>query len=116
MLQVGDEVTYTIYTDSDCGWVSKVSPNGKTVLVEFANQILLNGPRSGEPDALSFSPGGFCGHVEGTQRWKISRIANPNVQKFTLRKNGQWKIAGHATKSPGCVLNKGHYPHYDFNF
>ena len=115
-LEVGDEVTYTIYTDSDCGWVREVSPNGKTVLVEMADQKLLNGVNSGEPDALKFHAGGFCGHTEGDQRWKITRAESPKVLKFTLRVNGQWKIAGHATKSPGCVLRPGHHPHYDFNF
>ena len=115
-LQVGDPVTYTIYTDSDCGWVSEVSPNGKTVIVEFAHQELLNGANSGEPDALHCSPGGFCGHTSGTQRWKIERVAQPRKSKFTLRKSGQWKIAGHGPNSPGCILRKGHSPYYDFNF
>ena len=115
-LNVGDPVTYTIYTDSECGWVDEVSRNGKTVVVEFAKQTLLNGVNSKEPDALHFSPGGFVGHTSGQQRWKIERAASPRKLKFTLRKSGQWKIVGHGTKSPGCVLNKGHYPHYDFNF
>ena len=115
-MQINDPVTYIVYTDADTGWVSKVSPNGKTIEVEFAKQTLLNGANSGEPDALKFSPGGFCGHVHGDQRWKIERAENPSVMKFTLRKNGQWKIAKHPTKSPGCVLVKGHRPYYDFNF
>lgn len=114
--KVGDPVTYVVYTDADAGWVSKVSPNGKTIEVEFARQTLLNGANSGEPDALHFSPGGFCGHVSGEQRWKIERQDNPKVSKFTLRKSGMWKIAGHATNSPGCVLFSGHRPYYDFNF
>jgi len=115
-MKLNDPVTYTIYSDSDAGWVSKVSPNGKTIEVEFAKQTLLNKPNSGEPDALGFVPGGFVGHTYGEQRWQIERAENPAKSKFTLRKNGQWKIAGHPTKSPGCVLRPGHSPHYDFNF
>lgn len=115
-MKLNDPVTYTIYSDSTAGWVSKVSPNGKTIEVECAKQTLLNGANSGEPDALSFSPGGFVGHTYGTQRWLIERDEFPIKQKFSLRKNGQWKVAGHATKSPGCVLREGHSPHYDFNF
>ena len=115
-LQVGDPVTYTVYTDRDCGWVSEVSPNGKTVLVEFADQTLLNGANSGEPDGLEFSPGGFCGHTSGEQRWEIKRAKNPKVMKFTLRNTGYWKHATHPSKSPGCILTPGHHPHYDFNF
>ena len=115
-MKINDPVTYTVYSDSDAGWVSKVSPNGKTVEVEFAKQTLLNKPNSGEPDALRFSPGGFCGHTSGEQRWKIERAEKPSKTKFTLRKNGAWKRAGHPTKSPGCSLGPGHSPYYDFNF
>ena len=114
--KVGDPVTYTIYTDRDCGWVKEVSPNGKTILVEFAEQKLLNGANSGAPDALQFEPGGFCGHTSGEQRWEITRAQNPAIQKFTLRKNGVWKMPGNSSKSPGCVLTGGHHPYYDFNF
>lgn len=115
-MNLNDPVTYTIYSDSTAGWVSKVSPNGKTIEVEFATQTLLNGANSGEPDALQFSPGGFCGHVSGEQRWRIERDLHPIKEKFTLRNNEQWKVAGHPTKSPGCVLREGHHPWYDYNF
>jgi hypothetical protein len=115
-MKVGDPVTYTIYTDADAGWVSKVSASGKTIEVEFAKQTLLNGANSGEPDALHFEPGGFSGTFSGAQRWKLEKDTEPKTAKFTLRKNGQWKIAGFRTKSPGCILRPGHNPHYDFNF
>lgn len=115
-MKVNDPVTYTIHSDSKAGWVNKVSPGGKTVEVEFAKQTLANGANSGEPDALQFSAGGFLGHTSGTQRWLIERDEFPIKEKFTLRKNRQWKIAGHPTKSPGCVLKEGHSPHYNFNF
>lgn len=115
-MNINDPVTYTSYSDGQAGWVTKVSPNGKTVEVEFAEATLLNGPNSGEPDALHFSPGGFCGHMSGTQRWKLERSPNSKPVKFTKRKNGIWKIAGHPTNSPGCVLRTGHSHYYDYNF
>jgi len=115
-MKLNDPVTYTIFSDSTAGWVSKVSPNGKTIEVELAKQTLINGVNSGEPDALQFSSGGFVGHTSGTQRWKIERDEFPVNYKFTLRKNGQWKIINHPTTSPGCVLREGHSPYYDFNF
>jgi hypothetical protein len=115
-MKINDPVTFTTYTDSKCGWVSKVSASGKTVEVEFGEQQLLNGPNSGEPDALTVHPGGYCCHVEGVQRWAVNRTANPTRHKFSLRKNGAWKIAGHSTNSPGCSLSTGHHPYYDFNF
>jgi hypothetical protein len=115
-MNVNDPVTYTTYTDGDAGWVTKVSSSGKTIEVEFATATLLNGPNSGEPDSLHFSPGGFCGHMSGVQRWKLERNPSGKKLKFTLRNNGQWKIAGHPTKSPGCVLRSGHHHYYDYNF
>jgi len=115
-MNINDPVTYTTYTDSEAGWVSSVSPNSKTIVVEFAEATLLNGANSGEPDALHFSVGGFCGHTSGVQRWKLERSPSPKKCKFTLRKNGIWKIAGHPTNSPGCILRTGHNHYYDFNF
>lgn len=119
VLAVGEKVTHTTYTNAKAGYVESISPNGKTAMVRMANQTLLNGCNSGEPDALVCHPGGFAGHVEGKQRWAIE--ANPEgwIAKFTLRKRGAfwiWKLAGSATREPGNRLTKGHHPHYDFNF
>ena len=115
-MNVNDPVTYTTYSDGEAGWVTKVSASGKTIEVEFAEATLLNGPNSGQLDALQFNAGGFCGHTSGVQRWKLERAPDSRKSKFTLRKNGQWKIAGHPTKSPGCVLRPGHHHYYDYNF
>lgn len=116
--KVGDKATHTIYTDSRAGYITHVSPNGKTVLFVEAEATLLNGPKSGEPDALGFSPGGFCGHTSGTQRWQIGDkpIEGRKSIKFSLRGNGRWKIAGGSATSPGDVLRPGHSHHYDYNF
>lgn len=120
--KVGDKATYTIHTDSRAGYITKVSPNGKKVWFVEAEAKLLNGPNSGEPDALEFSPGGFVGHTSGTQRWEIADKPKDGYtpQVFTLRtkQNGEqvWKAVGHGTYSPGCSLYAGHHHHYDYNF
>jgi hypothetical protein len=114
--QVGDEVTHIRWTDATAGWVKSVSKSGNTVEVEYAQQTLLNGANSGEPDALKVSPGGFVGHTSGVQRWKIERTENTFTQKFTRRSNGRWLVSGQSMKSPGGDLIAGHHPHYDFNF
>lgn len=118
LFKVGDKATHTVHTDSHAGYIVHVSPNGKTVLFVRANAKLLNGSQSGEPDALKFSPGGFVGHTSGEQRWEIAAEPMPggHREKFSLRSNGHWKIAGGGTYSPGNVIRPGHHPYYDFNF
>ncbi len=118
-LAIGEGGTHTTYTDANAGYVEAISPNGKTAMVRMAKQTLLNGCNSGEPDALVRHPGGFAGHVEGTQRWAVEANPDGHLEKFTLRKSGAfwiWKLAGSATREPGNSLTKGHHPQYDFNF
>lgn len=117
LFKVGDKATHTLHTDSHAGYIVHVSPNGKTVLFARAEATLLNGPNSGEPDALHFSPGGFAGHTSGAQRWKVAeKPMEGHRVKFTLRGNGRWKITGGGTYTPGNTLTAGHHPHYDYNF
>jgi len=118
LFKVGDKATHTLHTDSKAGYIVKVSPNGKTVWFAEADAKLLNGPNSGEPDALTFSPGGFVGHTSGTQRWEVAPAppAGDHGLKFTLRSNNRWKVSGGGTYTPGNTLSAGHYPHYDYNF
>lgn len=132
-LNVGDGVTHTGYTDANAGHVVKVSKNGKTVMVQAAKQELLNGMKSGEADALTFTPGGFCGHTEGTQRWKVEPNPEGHLEKFTLRTiqgteydheqrkrvpvtRYVWKKAGSRTREAGNTIRMGCRPHYDYNF
>lgn len=144
-LKVGDPVTHTIHTDSRAHDVVKVSKNGRTVWARECNQKLLNGANSGEPDALTFTPGGFSGHTDGVQRWEVTPNPEGHVAKFTARPiqrreyvrdeatgllkrdaagrfvetlvtEWRWKLAGHPTTCPGNTLTRGHRPHYDFNF
>ena len=114
-MKVGDGVTLNFYTDRKVGTVTKVSSSGKTVLVQLDNMELLNGSGSGEPDALTFTPGGFVGHTSGTQRWECTPDPDGAVYKFTLRKNGRYVRSGDSTRT-GVNLSEGRHPYYDFNF
>jgi hypothetical protein len=114
--QVGDEVTHIHWTDATAGWIKSVSKSGNAVVVEYAEQTLLNGANSGEPDALQFHAGGFCGHTSGRQRWKIKRAERTVTQTFKRRSNGRWLVSGQSMTSQGGDLIAGHHPHYDFNF
>ncbi len=117
LFKVGDKATHTTHTDSHAGYITYVSPNGKTVTFARAEAKLLNGPDSGEPDALTFSPGGFVGHTSGTQRWEVAPAPREGGgTKFTLRSTGRWKVSGGGTHTPGNTLTPGHHPHYDYNF
>ena len=112
--QVGDWVTRTTYTDRTAGVI--VSRTAKTIVMQDAKAQLLNGPSSGQPDAMSFSPGGFVGHTSGAQRWDLEPDPDGETHKFTLRSTGQWKRAGTRSRERGNYLRAGASPHYDYNF
>lgn len=114
--QIGDAVSHRTWTDIKAGFIVAVSKSGKTVTFQAAKQELLNGPDSGEPDALKVSLGGFVGHTSGKQRYAVSADTTGYKQKFTLRSNGQWKAARSSSHSIGNVLIDGHHPYYDYNF
>lgn len=84
----------------------------KTIEIRAMDAKLLNGCNSGEPDALKFSPGGFCGHTSGTQRYEYSQRPDAPVVRIRLHKDGKWKDAsGHKYR-----LADAPYKFYDFNF
>lgn len=113
--EVGQGVTLTTWTDAISGTIVRVTP--KTITFRRDKTTLLNGPLSGEPDALVMTPGGFAAHTTGTQRWSTEPDPEGRLYKATLRKNGKWKLAGHPTRSPGNLVEIGvRKPHYDFNF
>jgi hypothetical protein len=77
---------------------------------------LLNGVNSGEEDALHFSPGGFCGHTSGEQRWKLTPDTKGRGNTYSLRKNGKWIRVGDKDKD-GERATIGERRHFhDFNF
>ena len=111
-LQVGDGVTVAGYSDSDPYTV--VSVKGRRATIRADKATLLNGVRSGEPDALQFDAGGFCGHTSGRQRWDIQPDPNGATRDMTLRRDGQWRLVGHGLRDRPVTL--GRHKHHDFNF
>lgn len=107
ILRVGDGATELHYSDAKAGAVIAVT--AKSVTVRMDKQTLLNGVNSGEPDALNFSAGGFCGHTSGVQRWAYEPDAEGLVTVFRLRKNGRMM-------NGTLRLVAGRSAHYDFNF
>ena len=132
--KVGDGATFQIYTDVLACTVVHVSKSGKQVTLQEDHAELLNGFGSGEPDALQFTPGGFCGHTSGTQRYRFSpnpegrlikvslrtvkvRFWNTESRQFSYETRTVWKQCGHRTKSPGCIARfNGRYKYHDYNF
>ncbi|MDP2361964.1 MAG: hypothetical protein Q8O14_14640 [bacterium] len=115
LVQAGDPVTRSGYSDCHAGYVFQINKTRTKLAMQDGDARLLNGANSGEPDALVFSPGGFCGHTSGTQRWEIKPSDLARVTVFTLRKNGRWIETG-STLKQGHPLCAGHHHHHDFNF
>lgn len=118
---VGAAATFVLYTDRTAATVVAVRKNGKEVVLRADAAVLLNGFQSGEPDALTFSPGGFCGHTSGTQRHVY--VANPEGEEIVVSrrvaKDGsvRWKRVGSSSTSPGSYAYFGRRSaFYDFNF
>lgn len=84
----------------------------KTIEVRAMATKLLNGVKSGEPDALTFSAGGFFGHTSGTQRYEFSSDPEARVFRIRLGKNGKWKDSGGGRYTLAAEPFKFH----DFNF
>lgn len=114
-VQAGDPVTRSGYSDCHAGYVIQINAARTKLVMKDGDARLLNGAGSGEPDALTFTPGGFCGRTSGTQRWEIMPSDNGRVTIFTLRKNGRWIETGLA-HNQGKPLCAGHHHHHDFNF
>lgn len=119
--KVGDAATFTVFTDSHACTVISVSRSGKSAVLRTDKATLLNGVESGEPDAMTFSPGGFAGHWHGRQRYAYEPDPNGRLFRVSKRtlKNGKpvWKQTGHRTQSPGCYVTFGvRAHHHDFNY
>lgn len=114
--QIGQGCAVRYYTDVHACRVIWTSADGKRVRVQEDSAKLLNGFESGEPDALKFYPGGFCGHTEGTQRYEFEANPEGTVHEFSLRVNGEWVAKGDSMQSPGKYLIKRHFHFHDYNF
>lgn len=113
---VGQGCSVRFYTDVHACRVIWVSADGKRVKVQEDTATLLNGFKSGLADALVSTPGGFCGHVEGRQRYHYAPNPNGSIHEFSLRLSGEWRAKGDSMQSPGKYLNKNHYHFHDYNF
>jgi hypothetical protein len=118
--KVGEGATFTVWTDSYACTVEAVSKSGTRATLRRDKATLLNGFKSGEADALTFTPGGFAGHTSGSQRYKYERDPDGQVIKVSRRvRNGQlvWKQVGSRTSSPGGFATfGGRHESYDYNF
>lgn len=121
-LAVGDGATFCIHSDNQAGTVIARTPT--TITWQRDTATLLNGMNSDADDKLHCSPGGFAGHVSGSQRHDYARNTDGSVTKFSrrvikLRDGGTkivYKMKGHGARSPGCQLIRERYEHYDYNF
>lgn len=107
--EIGEGVTVNHYSDSQAHTVIGVSKSGKTLTLQRDKATLLNGPSSGESDALVMIPGGFAAHTTGTQRWSYERDEAGVISKARLTKKG-WRVR--TTYS----MSLGRHEHYDYNF
>lgn len=105
---VGEIVTIHGHSDATAGKVVKTT--AKSITVKMLEIKLMNGPTSGEPDALKVFPGGFTARVEGVQRWEVTGEREES-DIFRAQKNGKFRSA-----KSGKTLSKGFHPHYDYNF
>jgi hypothetical protein len=123
---IGDGATLWGYSDGRAATVIAVT--ACTVTVREDKATLLNGCDSGAPDALVCTPGGFAGHVEGTQRYDYAPDAAGAVTVCRLRKaprkvwtegageNGAYGYVERPDfRGHGKKLTPGRTHHYDFN-
>lgn len=115
-VKVGDGASLKYWSDSVACTVIAVSNNGRKVTVQEDTATLINGFKSGEKDALQFSPGGFVGHTSGSQRYKFESNPQGAVHKFSLRKDDSWYAVGTAMGRGTRLSLKGRHHHYDYNF
>lgn len=113
--EVGMGLTEHGYSDSRAYTVVKVSASGKTCWATRDKATLLNGFKSGEPDALVSTPGGFCHHVEGCQRYNYETDPTAHPHRFSLTKRG-WRLVGTSQHAGGGVTMGVRHEHYDYNF
>jgi len=115
-LTVGMGATLCGWSDSTPLTVIAFAASGKKIVCQEDKATLLNGPQSGEPDALQVYPGGFCAHVEGTQRYAYERNPEGRTYTATLRKNGKWVLVGESAKGGTRIHVGQRRKHYDYNF
>lgn len=119
--KVGSGATVHGYSDSHACTIVAISE--KKITVQRDHAKLLNGANSNAEDKLQFSPGGFCGHTSGVQRWETTPDPEGERETFSLRKwtdhKGdpayRWARVG-GKRHEGPSLSEDRHHHYDFNF
>jgi len=115
-LGVGDRVTAYHYTDRTVWDVVAVKSHGRCLELRLCKATLLNGPRSGAPDALTVTPGGFAAHWSGTQRWDVQSDPNGETRTVTWREKARaFVTVGQSTKG-GTAFRPGSRWYHDYNF
>ena len=106
--KVGDGATLYLYSDRHACTV--VEATAKRVTVQRDKATLVN------RDELTFSPGGFAGHVSGKQKYEYERDNEGYRREFSLRKSGRWVAKGEPDKRGSTTLGFGRHEYYDYNF
>lgn len=110
-----DAATVNFYSDRVAATIISETPREITVRTDKAK--LLNGPESGEPDAMTCTPGGFAGHFSGVQRYEYFSDPVGGEYTFTKRRSGRWVKKGDPDDRGSTTLTIGRRVHYhDFNF
>ena len=107
--KIGDGATVCFFSDRRAGTIINVSKSGKKVDVQLDKATLIN------RDELEFSPGGFCCHVEGIQKYAYEPDPDGVIWRFSLRKNGKYVRSGDSINGTRLILGI-RAEHYDFNF
>ena len=106
--KIGDGATVCLHTDRHAHTVIRVT--SATIIIQRDKATLLNGPSSGEPDALKMESGGFAGHTSGTQRYSYESDESGHV--VTAR----WSEKKQMFLADGRTVIAGRHEHYDYNF
>jgi hypothetical protein len=125
--QKGDQVTLCGYSDRVSYTV--IASTRTTLTIQANKRRLLNGLDSNEPDKLTYSPGGFGGHVSGTQRYEVTPDPDGVIVKAYLKRKERkvWTEGagtdggyGYTLKPDFCVgssfIVEGQSDYYDYNF
>lgn len=119
--KVGDGATVNCYSDRQACTI--VKRTDKKIWVQRDNAKLLNGLKSGESDALHFSPGGFCGHTSGTQRYSYTPNPDASIVCYSRRewtneydRKTRVRYVRVGEKRDGQTISAGRHEHYDYNF
>lgn len=104
--QPGDRCAWRIYTDVEpCTVVARTA---KTVTVRIDNAEVAEPPK--------MIPGGFAAVVIEPAKWTITENPNGRLQTFSLRKGGNWKLAGTSRREVGNSLTAGWHKFHDYGF